>query len=162
MASENTSIPQYRVLKVGSVPSLSGKSHLGYQIACTPESDVLVRLVSNTGTGFYSQDWFRFAQILDLLPPSAPLTFWSLQPLVEGRSINTAGFLLAVLKGLGVVKPKEDNPRCQELSDVHSFAAEVQALMDSPVSLGDDARLDGGKGKRKTIKLSKAKKSQLD
>lgn len=150
---------QFRVLKVGTSPSLSGRSTLGYQIACTPDSDVLVRLVSNTGSGFFSQEWVRFASILDLLPPATPLTFSTLQPLFEGRSVNTGGFLVAVLKGLGVIRPMEDNPRCHELGEIGAFVAEVQALMASPVSLGEDARPDGGKtggkGKRKTLTVTK-------
>lgn len=162
MTSENNKPQQLRVIKVGAFPSLSARSTLGYQLACTSDSDVLVRLVSNTGTGVYSQEWVRFALILDLLPPGKPLTFSALQLLFKGRSANTSGFLLAVLKGLGVVRLVEGNLRCHELGDIKSFAEEVQALMASPVSLGEDARPDAPKGKRKTLGLVKANGRGLD
>ncbi|MDM4766164.1 hypothetical protein [Pelomonas sp. SE-A7] len=127
---------------------------MGYQLACTSDSDVLVRLVSNTGSGYFSREWVRFASILELLPPDQPLTFSALQPLFEGRSVNTGGFLMAVLKGLSVIRSMEENPRAHELGELSGFVAEVQALMASPVSLGEDARPDGGKAggksKRKT------------
>ena len=63
---------------------------------------------------------------------------------------------MAVLKGLNVIKPTDDDPRCNERGDVDGFLAEVQAMMASEVSLREDARPDGVKGKRKTITLPKS------
>lgn len=148
-----------RVIKAAACPSLSGRSNLVYQLGCGPDGDVKLRVVENTGSGFYSQDWVRFAAILELLKPSEALTFYSLQPLFEGRSVNTGGFLMAALKHLGVVRPMESNPRCHELADLQPVVAEVQALIESPVSLGEDARPEGHKraGKRKGAAASKTK-----
>lgn len=148
-----------RVIKAAACPSLSGRSNLVYQLGCGPDGDVKLRVVDNTGSGFYSQDWVRFGSILELLKPSEALTFYSLQPLFEGRSVNTGGFLMAALKHLGVIRPMESNPRCHELADLQAVVAEVQALIESPVSLGEDARPEGHKraSKRKGAAAAKAK-----
>lgn len=145
----------FRVLKVGSCPSLSGRSTLVYQIACTSDADILIRLVSNSGNGVFSKEWVRFSLMDALLVADAPLTFGTLQPLFKGFSVNTGGFLLAVLKNLNVIAPNSDNPRVNDRGDVEGFLAEVQALMASSVSLGEDARPDAPKGRRKTITLTK-------
>lgn len=158
MTIENQSLSM-RVLKVASCPSLSGRSTLVYQLGCGSDGDVKLRVVDNTGSGFYSQEWVRFAAVLELLKPSEALTFHSLQPLFDGRSVNTGGFLMASLKHIGVVKPMQSNPRCHELADLQPIVAEVQALIESEVSLGEDARPQGHRraGKRKSAAASAAK-----
>jgi len=158
----NVQQPALRVLKAAACPTLSGRSSLVYQLGCGPDSDVKLRVVDNTGSGFYSQDWMRFADILELLKPGEALTFYSLQPLFEGRSVNTGGFLMASLKHLGVIKPMESNPRCHELADLQPFVAEVQALIESAVSLGEDARPDGHRSKGKRKPASKTARRGLD
>lgn len=157
--TNETQSPSLRVLKVASCPSLSGRSTLVYQLGCGSDGDVKLRIVENTGSGFYSQEWVRFAAILELLKPSEALTFYSLQPLFEGRSVNSGGFLMAALKSLGVIRPMATNPRCHDLADLQPVVAEVQALIESPVSLGEDARPEGHKraGKKKGASASKAK-----
>lgn len=147
--------PSFRVLKVGSCPSLSARSTLTYQVACTSDGDLLLRLVSNTGNGVFSKEWVRFALMDELLVADAPLTFGTLQPLFKGLSVNTGGFLLAVLKSLNVIRPNADNPRVNDRGDVESFLSELRALMASSVSLGEDARPDAPKGRRKVITLPK-------
>ena len=58
-----------------------------------------------------------------------PITFGTLLPIFKGQSVNTAGFLLAVLKHQGLVRPIADSPRCYERADAKAFFAEVKALM---------------------------------
>ena len=104
----------------------------------------------------------RFAAILELLKPGEAQTFYSLQPLFEGRSVNTGGFLMASLKHLGVLKPMESNPRCYEVADLQPFVAEVQALIESAGSLGEDARPDGHRSRGKRKPASKTARRGLD
>lgn len=144
-----------RVLKVGACPSLSGRSTLTYQVACTSDAAVMLRVSANTGSGYFSKEWVPFAGIDALLVADKPLTFSTLQPLFAGKSVNTGGFLMATLKGLGLIRPMESNPRCHQRGDLDAFLAEVQELMAGSVSLGENARPDGHKGKRKTIVMPK-------
>ena len=61
-----------------------------------------------------------------------PITFGTLLPIFKGQSVNTAGFLLAVLKHQGLVRPIADSPRCYERADAKAFFAEVKALIGGP------------------------------
>lgn len=145
----------FRVLKVGACPSLSGRSTLTYQIACTSDSAVMLRVSANTGSGYFSKEWVPFADIDALLVADKALTFSTLQPLFPSKSVNTGGFLMAALKGLGLIVQMETNPRCHQRGDLDVFLAEVAELMAGSVSLGENARPDGHKGKRRTITMPK-------
>ena len=119
-----------RVLKSGTCPSLSGKSKLGYEIGCNPAADIYLRIAKNSGKGYYSGDWVAWGQLHQVLgkPRGKPITFNTLGPIFQGKSINTAGFLLAVLKHEGLVQPSEEHRRCYERLDPAPFLAEILAL----------------------------------
>jgi hypothetical protein len=119
-----------RVLKSGSCPSLSGKSKLGYEIGCNPAAEIYLRIAKNSGKGYYSGAWVAWAQLHHVLgkPGGKPITFNTLGPVFQGKSINTAGFLLAVLKHEGLVQPSEEHRRCYERLDPATFLAEIGAL----------------------------------
>lgn len=123
-----------RVLKTGVCPSLSGKSKLTYEIGSDPAGQILVRISKNSGSGWFSKDWIGLPRVHELLTRNGtkPITFHTLLPLFKGLSVNTAGFLLAVLKHEGLVQPMADNRRCYERLEAKAFFAEIQALMKAP------------------------------
>ena len=130
--------PAIRVLKIASCPSLSGKSTLTYELGCTSDSEIQIRIKANSGGGFFSQEWISLKSIEDVLENTAegtPLTTTALLPIFSGKSVNTAGFLLAVLKAVGLVRPLEDKRRCFETVDPALFVGEVNALITSAVDL---------------------------
>ncbi|SDZ16610.1 hypothetical protein [Nitrosomonas sp. Nm58] len=127
-----------RVLKIGSCSSLTGKSTLTYQIGCTAESDIQFRVASNTGGGFFSDEWVAFNTIqeaFDKQPKERPIISLILYPLFQGRSLNTPAFLLAVLKAEGLVKPLGDKKRGYERIDPAEFMAEIRKLINTTVDL---------------------------
>ena len=133
--------PAIRVLKIASCPSLSGKSTLTYELGCTSDSEIQIRIKANSGGGFFSQEWISLKSIEQVLEKTAagtPLTTHALLPLFAGKSVNTAGFLLAVLKAVGLVRALEDKRRCFETVDSALFVGEVNALIDSCVDLKAD------------------------
>ncbi|MCV2356618.1 hypothetical protein LNV09_20960 [Paucibacter sp. B2R-40] len=168
MTDIDTPLIPSRILKAGTCPTLSGRSNLAYQVACADEpeaseSNILIRVISNTGGGYFSKDWVKFADVVCLISAPVPLTFSTLQPLFAGRSVNTGGFLMAVLKHLAVIRAVANNPRIHEKADIDGFLAEIQTLMASEVSLREDAKPDGAKGnRRKTITMPKSKKGALE
>lgn len=125
-----------RLLKSGTCPSLSGMSKLVYEIGCGPDSEIYIRISKNSGGGFYSQDWVAWDQLLKVLAKQAgmPIVSNSLAPLFEGKSVNTAGFLLAALKNEGLVQPMAEKRRSYECLDGKAFISEVQGLMKSPAA----------------------------
>jgi hypothetical protein len=133
-----TESPAIRILKVGNCPSTSGKSTLTYHLGCTAESAIQIRVVDNSGGGFFSQEWIALASILEVLkrkPDDQPITSLVLQGIFRGKSVNTAGFVMAVLKHEGLVKPMQEKQRCYEPVDPAHFIAEVELLINTSADL---------------------------
>ena len=126
--------PTLRILKSGTCPSLSGKSKLSYEFAAGPTSDLQVRIARNTGGGYFSDQWVKWERLQGVLDKNGakPITCHTLGPLFKGQSVNTPGFLLAVLKHEGLVRPSEEQPRCYERVDGKAFIAELKVLLDTP------------------------------
>ena len=126
--------PTLRILKSGTCPSLSGKSKLSYEFAAGPTSDLQVRIARNTGGGYFSDHWVKWERLQGVLDKNGakPITCHTLGPLFKGQSVNTPGFLLAVLKHEGLVQPSEEQPRCYERTDPSAFYADLKVLQGAP------------------------------
>ena len=144
-----------RILKIARCPTVSGKSTLTYQFGCTPESVIKVRLYGNTGNGFLNQDWIAWTAIQEKLELHSPFTSQVLHALFSGKSLNSPGFLMAVLKAEGVVKASTVKGRCYELTKDAGFLAEIERLMASTVDLDVDTE---GRAEAKAAAKSKPKK----
>jgi hypothetical protein len=129
-----------RILKVAGCPTLSGKSTLTYHVGSQGSPDILFRVYVNSGGGFFSNEWVAASDIQRALSKSALITAFSLHPVFKGKSANTAGFLLAVLKQEGLIGRSPDNPRCYAATESPEFVAEVQALLTGDVNLDPDAK----------------------
>jgi len=151
-----------RVLRVETCPSLSHRSTLTFQVGCRADGAVVLRLVANTAKGHFADDWVAWVDVLEHLPNGEPLSNSSLQPLFSGKSINTGGFLMAVLRHLGVVQGDVERGRGYVLADPKDFEMHARSLVASTISLGLDARPGSGKGKRKGIAMAAADGVALD
>jgi hypothetical protein len=120
---------EVRILKESSCQSLSAKSTLTYQIACSAESEILLRILANSGNGYFSKEWVPLADILDILNDcDKPFAWYVLSPLFKGKSVNTACFLMATLKNEGLVKPLK---RSYERMELDCFMEMNKELMDT-------------------------------
>lgn len=113
------STKELRVLKKDSCPSLSGKSKLSYVIACDDKDELLISITGNTGGGFWAKEWVAVKDIEAALAktPEA-ITSLAVSKLFKGRSVNSAGFLLAALKHLGVVQAVKGRQRKHTFVDM--------------------------------------------
>jgi hypothetical protein len=140
-----------RVLSTGTCDTLSGSSKLTYHIGSMPDGEIYIRVHSNTGGGFFSQEWISLRDILQALkkcPDGKPITSVLLMPLYRGRSANTPGFMMAVLLHEKLVRSMQGKLRRHELGDPSVFTAKVEKLL-SP----------GGKAAGKPAKKAPAKKA---
>ena len=87
-------------------PSLSGRSTLTYEV-----KDGELTITGNSGRGLFKPTPVSMRAIDDLLTAREWITAVSLHELFKGTSVNTAGFVLAALKDLGVVEPLPENSR---------------------------------------------------
>jgi hypothetical protein len=135
---EVTKHDNIRFIKINSCKSLSGKSSLEYQLGCHGDSDVYIRVVKNSGGGWFSKEWIAIQKIITVLESSKfPLTSYTLQTFFAGKSVNTAAFIFAALKEEGLVANNPDNPRCYLLQSVDSFMQPIKVLISSGVALQD-------------------------
>lgn len=128
----------------GECPSLSGLSTLTYAIGRHPEDQSLhLRIVTNSGGGMFCDEWASGSDIDALVQSSTVLISRSMCELHSGRSINTGGFVLAVLKHLGLVRVNAENSRHHVMVPGTTFEQVALEAMGQGAS----------GGKRKTLKL---------
>jgi len=121
-----------RVLKRGICPTLSGKSTICFEVGVNSRGDVQLRVVENSGSGSFSDDWVRFKDIqaaLDRAPKGSPVTSYLLHSLFRGVSQNTVGFIWAVLVKEGIVVPSATKRRYDRVEPT-AFLAQVRELME--------------------------------
>ena len=128
-----TEIPM-RVLKVANCLSLSGRSTLGYGVGADDSNAIFLSLRSNTAAGMFSTNWIAFLDVAEALVHADKITSATLAPLYEGTSRNNAGFMLAVLRGEGLVCPFE---RHYIRQDFNPFLQHINELIAAGVDLGD-------------------------
>lgn len=114
------------IIKTASCLSLSGRSTISYVIGSKGDNQ-FISLSGNTGAGMYSKAWVSLAQIEQLLS-AEQITSRTIQPLYTG-SVNSAGFLLAVLKDVGLIQNVEENSRAYVRADPAKFKAAIQSLI---------------------------------
>jgi hypothetical protein len=123
---------EIRIVKVASCPSLSGRSTLTYHIG-SKDTEIYIRIFENSEGGLFSKDWVS----MDLIELSTetPITSSSLQGLFKGKSSNSPGFIMAVLKKEGLIKSPVGKSRNYMCNDPAPFKAAIVALMESEVVL---------------------------
>jgi hypothetical protein len=135
-----------QAIHTGECPSLSGQSTLTYAIGRHPEDQSLhLRIASNSGGGMFCDEWASGSAIDALVQSSTVLISRSMCELHAGRSINTGGFVLSVLKHLGMVRVNAENSRHHEIVPGTTFQQVALEAMGQAAS-GD---------KRKTLKIKK-------
>jgi len=97
-----TSSEQPEITKTATCPSLSGASNLTYEVGST-EQDTFFRITANTAAGLFCKEWIPLSRITDLLA-NGSITSTTLKAVYQGKSSNSNGFLLAVLKAEGIVR----------------------------------------------------------
>lgn len=134
--------PELRILKISNCASLSGRSTLTYHIGCdekeTDPSGIYFRIYENSGKGLFSNDWVSMRQIRETFgmgSSEAIITSTLMNSIFGGKSVNTAGFLIAVLKEEGVISVAEDKRRRYGECDPAKFNEGMAALIQSSVSL---------------------------
>ena len=119
-----------RVLKSATCPSLTGRSTLGYELGIKDESELYLRLVSNTGSGFFSKEWVACSVIEQLITGVSDLTSTSFKALFPNKSVNTGGFVMAVVKELGLIHPNVQNARWhQHVSEMTFEQVAIEAMV---------------------------------
>lgn len=136
-----------RILKSDSCPSLSGQSTLTYQFGIKGESLLHVRLIANTGGGLFSNDWISCDLLEEFVANKTELTSGSFRSLFLNKSVNTGGFVMAVLKFIGLIQVSELNSRWHEHVPEMTFE---HVKINMQEQKNDSIKASDPKGKRKS------------
>lgn len=125
--------PPIQVLKEATCSTLSGtdKAQLTYQILSDDAGNIYIKVTGNTGGGFWASENTPYAAINELISnigEDEKLTAWNLQKLFVGKSSNSPGYLLGVLRAIGLVEPLPGKKRLHVACDPAAFLADVQRL----------------------------------
>lgn len=155
---EDPKEPQIRILKVGTCPSISGASTLTYHLGCSPDGQTYFRIWGNSGGGLFSKEWVPWSRIETALEAS-PVTAGTLKRsgAFRGKSANTPGFVLAVLKAEGLVEALEE--KGHRKADPSAFLAAMDKLIASGSVIPEPAK-PSGPGKPATTAKSPAAKAK--
>jgi hypothetical protein len=117
-----------QVLTTASCASTSGKSKLTYEVGCSPDGQIQLRIAANRGSGAFSREWIPLRAIREALS-SAPggITSLHLRSLYAGRSVNTRSFLLSVLASEGLLRPSTSKRRAYQYADEAAFLSATEA-----------------------------------
>jgi len=86
---------------IKTCPNLSNTFTIEYHI-----TDTTLELISNTGGGLFSKEPIFIDELIDVMP-HREFTSVDLRSALKGRSLNTSGFVLAVLlaEGMAIREP---------------------------------------------------------
>jgi hypothetical protein len=120
-----------QVLKEDNCPTSSGKSILGYQVGTDDSGAIYLKVASNDGGGFFSNEWISFTDIQTAIedwPDEQGITSMTFRKIFRGKSANTPGFLIAVLCAEGLLEPMPEKKRVHQACDPTTFLASVEEL----------------------------------
>lgn len=131
---EATPSVSIRILKIGTCPSLSGRSELTYHLACNVEGEIYLRVVGNSCSGQFNADPVPLSlidQLLSAHSADTPMTSAVLHPVFRGKSSNSPAFLFAALKAELLVLPGDTKDSGYTLGDLDAFKQTMSALINS-------------------------------
>jgi hypothetical protein len=88
---------------------------LDYESGSDEANRTYFRIVANNAGGIFSPEWLPWTDIFSMCHLKDPLTSIQLRALFRGKSVNTAGFLMAVLKD-ALLAPRAHNWRIESLA----------------------------------------------
>lgn len=128
--------PSIQTLKTAECPSLSGRStltyHIGADMADRALGELYFQISFNTGKGLFNNDWIPVSairEVFEKLPETASVTSISLNAIFIGKSTNSSGFLLAVLKAEGLVITLEGKRRSYQRTTSEAFEDQMNRLI---------------------------------
>lgn len=138
--SKKVKVPEMpiRILKIGTCPTLSGRSELTYHIGSNSDGDIQIRVVQNSGNGQFNADCVPVALIEKLLtehPAEKPMTSRVMQPIFRSKSSNSPAFLFAAILAEGLVKASTEKDSGYLLGDFQAFKQAISALIASDTNL---------------------------
>lgn len=117
-ANASPDAPEFniKVVRAGSCPSLKDTGVLDYEVGADGIGQTYFRITANNAGGFWSKEWVAWNQILYVFTNHEQITSIQFRGLFKGKSVNSAGFLVAALKDQGLLERKPGKTRYYQLT----------------------------------------------
>jgi len=104
---------EIEIIETNKTATVSGRGELVYSVLKDINGDLFLKLVRNSQTGFFSNELLSLNSIISSLEEQKgqPFTSFIFQGLFKGKSVNTPGFLVAVLLNEEVLAFSEGKKR---------------------------------------------------
>ena len=96
-------VSSIKPLRTATCQTLSGKSTITYVLGADSAKALFFRISKNEGGGYFSPEYVAWQDIEAAINEVEPVTSICLRSLFKGKSVNTSGFLLAVLVAEGIL-----------------------------------------------------------
>lgn len=132
--NSTTTLPIHKVIKIASCSTLSGTSELSYYIGRDGEDKIFFLISNNTGGGYFNREWIAYKDVQAALT-GRTISSIPLRQLFKGKSLNTSGFLLAVLIAEGLIERVSGKKNMYSLCPDESFLQAMSDLIAKEVDL---------------------------
>ncbi len=127
------------IAKIATCDSLSGLSQLEYHVGyeAGTKDRISIRIWKNSGGGKFNTDWVSLAtieKVMAKVPAGEPFKAAALNPIMEGRSVNTASFLAGSILAEGLIV-RTEGARTYELQDWTEWRKGISALAEAGTNL---------------------------
>jgi hypothetical protein len=131
--------PVVNVAKIATTDSLSGLSQLEYHVGylASDPGNIHFRIWRNSGGGKFNADWVSLAtieKVLAKVPAGESFKAAALNPIMEGRSVNTASFLAGAILAEGLIV-RTEGARTYERGDWARWKGEILPLIEAGTNL---------------------------
>jgi len=151
-----------RILKRSTVPSISRRSRLLWEVGIDEKQNLQIRVVSNSGGGCFNSEFIDLKAIeaaLAKVPEDEPVTSSVLAPIFRGFSENNLHFTWAFLLDAGYLAPAGTGKRSYTKTEPKAFKDEIRALIEGKTVPGAKEKKAQGRVAVKPGVATKTKKS---
>lgn len=142
-----TEAPRVQILKKATCPLIapSSKGQLTYNVGHREDDkSIHLRVAANSGGGYFSHEWIpldAIAACIAAQPAGQPFKSLVLKRVYKSTGANNHGFLAAVLRAEGFLKPVAKAPFSHFHGDGTAFTAAVQKALKDKVDLVDEVAI---------------------
>ena len=163
MTNKTKTDNQFQIIKSSKSKSLKNYSLIGYNVLKDSKNTFYIQLHSNSGSGIYSSEPVLLDEIIQTLQQvkdQNKLSGKNLHQLFRGRSSNSAGFLMCVLRDLKIVKHVQGKQRYFELMEIKPVLDDLKSLRSTHASAALQRKKSATRrnSKKKTKKKTTARK----
>jgi len=127
--NEKNVTPSPKIILTSKCKTVSSKATLTYNIAVDDKNNFYIRVINNSGGGYFSNEWILIDDITNILksiPKDQSISSIHFFPLFKGKSVNTPSFMLAALINENVLIPHTEIKRQYAFNGISKLMEKIK------------------------------------